>query len=163
MTVISKNAVAACLFVTLLMPVATATAQGTTLPQPSRTVYKCAVAGKTVYTDDACVGAQLVNVEPTRGMNKSSGKELTGTDVRRERQNEVFAEAIKPITGKTPKQLDVQRSRFYLSAQARAECENLDREIPQNEAREKVVSLASRAPLQQQLFALRKRHRELRC
>src|ERR1700710_707782 len=30
-------------------------AQATTLPAASRTVYKCVVAGKTVYTDEPCV------------------------------------------------------------------------------------------------------------
>ena len=154
---------AACLAVALLVEARAAVAQSTTLPQPSRTVYKCTVAGKVVYTDDPCVGAQLVNVEPTRGMNKSSGKELTGTDVRRERQNEVFAEAIKPITGKTPQQLDVQRKRFYLSAQAKAECAALDRDVAQTEVRESAVPVEQNAPIQRELFALRKRHRELRC
>ena len=140
-----------------------AEAQGTALPKASRTVYKCGVAGKVVYTDDPCIGGQLVNVEPTRGMNKSTGRELTGADVRREKQNEVFAEAVKPITGKTPKQMEVQRNRVFFSAQAQAECANLDGDITRHEADEKAVSIASRAPVQRELFALRKRHRELRC
>lgn len=50
-------------------------AQSTTLPAPSRTVYKCSVGGKVAYSDEPCVGAQRVNVEPTRGMNKSTGHE----------------------------------------------------------------------------------------
>lgn len=155
---------AACLFVALLVKVDGAAAQSTTLPQPSRTVYKCVVAGKTVYTDDPCVGAQRVIVEPTRGMNKSSGRELTGADVRREKQNEAFAEAVKPITGKTPKEMEVQRKRVYFSAQTKAECESLDSSISGNEAKERgATSVESRAQIQRDLFALRKRHRDLRC
>ena len=163
MTILCSDAVAMCVGAMLLVAVTVAEAQGTTLPKPSRTVYKCAVAGKVVYTDDPCVGAQLVNVEPTRGLNKSTGRELTGADVRREKQNEVFAEALKPITGKTPKQMEVQRNRVFISAQAQAECANLDSEIARNEAHEKAVSIALRAPVQHELFVLRARHRELRC
>lgn len=121
------------------------------------------VAGKTVYTDDPCIGAQRVNVEPTRGMNKSTGRELTGADVRREKQNEVFADAVKPITGKTAKQMEVQRHRAFFSAQAQAECANVDIEIATMEGQEKAISVESKAPVQRELFALRKRHRELKC
>ncbi|MEK8086891.1 hypothetical protein WNB94_10760 [Aquabacterium sp. A3] len=41
----------------------------TSLPPPSRTVYKCEVGGKVHYADSPCVGAQKVDVTPTRGMN----------------------------------------------------------------------------------------------
>ena len=163
MTTICRDAGAICMGALLLVAATFAEAQSTTLPKSSRTVYKCVVAGKVVYTDDPCVGAQLGNVEPTRGMNKSTGRELTGADVRREKQNEVFAEAVKPITGKTSKQMEVQRSRVFMSAQANAECENLDREVEHAEAREKALPIVAKAPVQRELFALRKRHRELRC
>lgn len=163
MTTTWRDAVAICMGALLLVAVTFAEAQSSTLPKPSRTVYKCVVAGKVAYSDDPCVGALLVNVEPTRGMNKSTGRELTGADVRREKQNEVFAEAVKPITGKTPKQMEVQRKRVFYSAQAQAECADLDRDIAQTEAREKVPPVEAKTPVQRELFALRKRHRELRC
>lgn len=152
------------LFAVLLVEVNNAAAQSTPLPQASRTVYKCVVAGKTAYTDDPCVGAQRVNVEPTRGMDKSSGKELTGADVRRERQHEAFAEAVKPITGKTAAQLEVQRKRVYFSAEAKTECQNLDAGIAQNEAQERgSTSVEAKTKVQHDLFTLRKRHREIKC
>ena len=138
-------------------------AQSTTLPAPSRTVYKCTVEGKVVYTDDPCVGAKLVNVEPTRGLNKSSGRELTGRDVARERQTEQLAEAIKPITGLTPQQFEVQRSRVYLAPEVKSECDRLDRGITQAETQERAEPAETRPAVQRQLFAYRKRHRELRC
>ena len=43
------------------------------LPPTSRTVYKCQEGAKTVYSDEPCLGAQRINVEPTRGLDKSSG------------------------------------------------------------------------------------------
>lgn len=81
--------------------------------------------GKVVYTDDPCIGAKRVDVEPTRGLNKSSGKELTGQDVSRERQREQLAEAVKPLTGLTPQQFEIKRSRVYLAPEVKAECTRL--------------------------------------
>jgi hypothetical protein len=51
------------------------------LPAPSRTAFKCEVAGKVVYSDSPCLGAQKIDVEPTRGLNKSTGRKLIGYDV----------------------------------------------------------------------------------
>ena len=147
----------------LLIGIQSALAQPNTLPAPSRTVYKCTVNGKFVYTDDPCVSAQLVNIEPTRGLGKSTGKELTGSDVARERQRETFAEAVKPITGTTRQQFEVQRSRVNLAPEIMSECSKLDANITQSEAQERTEPVETRTELQRQLYALRKRHRELRC
>lgn len=72
---------------------AVAQPQPGSLRQPSRTVYKCEAAGKVTYSDEPCAGAVRVEVEPTRGLNKSSGSERTGADVARERRREGIAEA----------------------------------------------------------------------
>jgi hypothetical protein len=138
-------------------------AQATTLPAASRTVYKCVVGGKVVYTDEPCIGAERVNVEPTRGLNKSSGKELTGQDVSRERQREQLAEAMKPLTGLTPRQFEVQRGRVYLTPEAKSQCAALDRSIAETESRERFEPVETKPGVQRELFALRKRHRDLRC
>jgi hypothetical protein len=138
-------------------------AQSTTLPAPSRTVYKCTVEGKVVYTDEPCIGAKRVDVEPTRGLNKSTGRELTGRDVSRERQTEQLAEAVKPITGLTPQQFEVQRSRVRLAPEVKSECARLDGSIAQAETQERAEPIETRAAVQRRLFALRKRHRDLRC
>ena len=50
----------------------------------SRTVFKCQVAGKTVYSDSPCLGAKQIDVEPTRGLNQTSGRVRVGADVARE-------------------------------------------------------------------------------
>ena len=75
-----------------------------TLPPTSRTVYKCNEKGKTVYSDAPCLGATKVDVEPTRGFNKDTGREIIGTDVRREQHRELMADAFKPLTGLTAEQ-----------------------------------------------------------
>lgn len=138
-------------------------AQTPSLPPASRTVYKCTVNNKIVYTDEPCLGAQVVNVEPTRGMNKSTGKELTGADVSREKGREQFAEAAKPLTGLNSQQMEVRRRRIKLPGEAQSECSRLDGSIAQTEADERGSSGASKADIQRSLFAMRKRSRDLRC
>jgi hypothetical protein len=151
--------VAAALFVSQTVSVA----QTPTLPQPTRTVYKCVVAKKVVYTDEPCIGAKVVDVEPSRGFNKSTGRELIGADVSREKRSEAFATAVKPVTGMTPEQFEIQKRRTKLTPEARSECTALDRSIPQSEADERVAGAKSKTSVQRALFAQRKRYRELRC
>lgn len=133
------------------------------LPPPSRTVYKCEVKGKVTYSDEPCAGAQRIDVEPTRGLNKSSGTERVGADVQREHRREALAEAVRPITGMDSKQFDQAGRRTRLTPAAQRSCTALDREIPALEEREVRASGEDRAAVQAQLFAARKNFRELRC
>ena len=142
---------------------ATSLAQSTTLPAPSRTVFKCTVGGKVAYSDEPCVGAQRVNVEPTRGMNKSTGRELTGQDVQRERFNDTLATAMKPLSGMTPAETAVFHKRFLLAPAARIECYSLDSDISRAEKAESVAEADQRPNAQMKLFKLRKRAVDLRC
>jgi hypothetical protein len=43
-------------------------ASAQSLPQPSRTVFKCKKDGKIVYSDSPCLGAEKLEVVPTRGL-----------------------------------------------------------------------------------------------
>ncbi len=134
------------------------------LPATTRTVFKCEVAGKITYSDAPCLGATKIDVEPTRGLNKSSGRELIGNDVRREQNREIVAEAIRPITGMDAKQLDGRGRRMNLSPDAQRECRLLDTEIPTTERKEKrAVHTKDLIDVQEQLFELRHRFRTLRC
>ena len=56
-----------------------------TLPPASRIVYKCQEANKTYYSDSPCLGAQRLDLQPTRGMDSSSGREVHGKDVQHEK------------------------------------------------------------------------------
>lgn len=132
------------------------------LPQASREVFRCEVNGKTTYSDTPCLGAKKVDVEPTRGLT-STDKELPGADVRRERFDEGIAEAIRPLTGKDAKQLQVDSRRLHLTAPALAECRQLDTAIPAAEQKERVSDARSRLGVQQELLNLRQRFIQLRC
>ena len=138
-------------------------AQSVTLSKPTRTVYKCTVDGKIAYSDEPCLGAQRIDVEPTRGLNKTTGREVTGQDVLREKQREQFAAAVKPLTGMSPKQLEVQTRRYNLSPEYKAECNKLDASIAENETQERSALGNAKPPIQQSLFVQRKRYRELKC
>lgn len=133
------------------------------LPPPSRTLYKCEVDGKVTYSDNPCVGAQKIDVEPTRGVSKLSGKERIGKDVSREHQQEALAEAVRPITGKDAKQLEVFGRRLKLSEQARRHCAELDASIPLAEREEQTATKANLQAAQERLFAQRDRYRKLGC
>ena len=133
------------------------------LPPPSRTVFKCDVAGKTVYSDSPCLGAQKINIEPTRGLNKSSGRELIGADVRRELQREMFTDAVRPITGMDAKQFETRGRRMKLTPEAQRECQHLDSQISVAEKEETLAKQPLLADIQEQLFRKRNRFRELGC
>ena len=107
------------------------------LPPPSREVFKCEERGKVVYSASPCLGGKRVDVEPTRGMNKSSGTERVGADVRQERHNEQMAEALRPIFGETAKQREKRHRRFPLTAKAKVQCNRLDTDIPVAEESER--------------------------
>jgi hypothetical protein len=138
-------------------------AQSTKLPPPSRTVYKCVVNGKTTFSDDPCLGAEKIEVEPTRGVSNMTGQTRTGADVRREESRETFAEAVKPLTGMDAKELDRAGRRQQLQPAAREQCERLDRSIDTLEAQERIAGTNTRPGVQQQLLTERQRYRRLGC
>lgn len=135
-----------------------------TLPAPSRTVYKCEQAGKVHYSDAPCLGAKKLDVEPTRGLDKSSGQERRGPDVQRELRREAFADGLRPLTGMDARQLDQLGRRQRLSPEAQRLCATLDVQLPAAEAAEsQVTDMATRKVAQQRLFELRRTYHQLRC
>jgi hypothetical protein len=137
---------------------ASAVASAQTLSPPSRSVYKCSGNGKTSYSDAPCLGAQRLDIEPTRGVG---GRE--GRDVQRERHREMFAEALRPLTGMNAKQFDLHGRRMKLSPEAQHECRILDAQTPATERDEAQAAGERREILKVNLFHLRQRQRELRC
>jgi hypothetical protein len=137
--------------------------QTSTLPAPSRMMFKCTAGKKVTYTDQPCLGAKRLDVVPSRGLNKLGGTERIGADVANERHREMFAEAIKPLTGLEPQQFAVRVRRHSLSTAASRECQVLDPAIAKAEAQERSADRSALAPVQHHLFSLRKRYQELRC
>lgn len=140
------------------------TASAQKLPSPSRTVYKCGEGDKIHYSDSPCLGATKVDVEPTRGLNASSGKTRIGKDVQREQFQEAFADVLRPLTGMDAKQLDTAGQRMKLAPDLQRRCKLLDSEIPKAESAERLATQGE--PLkyaQAHLFSLRSIYRQSGC
>jgi hypothetical protein len=133
------------------------------LPPASRTVFKCIVEGKTIYSGAPCLGATKIDVEPSRGVNRLSGRELVGNDVRREHFQEQLVEAIRPINTMDSKQLETYGRRMKLPASAQKECHHLERAIPISEFNETRSKQPERNDASIELLGLRQRFVDLRC
>lgn len=138
-------------------------ASAQSLPSPSRTVFKCDEGGRIVYSDVPCMGAKKLDVEPTRGVSKLSGKERIGNDVRREVFQEQMADAMRPISGMNAKQYEAFGRRLKLTPDAQRECRQLDSQLPVLERSEQQASGPELPAAQRRLFGLRSRYRELGC
>ena len=134
-----------------------------TLHAPSRTLFKCQDKGKIIYSDSPCLGAEKLEVEPARGVNKLSGKTRTGPDVQNEIHREMMAEAIRPLTGLSAKQFEVEVRRYKLPGAAQQECRRLDQDLASTELEEKHTAQNALRDVQARLFVMRQRFRELRC
>ncbi len=134
------------------------------LPAASRTVYKCEVGGKIQYSDEPCLGATRVDVEPTRGLDKSTGRVQRGVDVQNERFREHIAESAKPLTGMNTQEFEQASRRQRLNAQAQHQCRSWDQQIPAAEAAERAAKTGEELrAAQQRLFELRSAYRKLSC
>lgn len=138
-------------------------AQVVKVPPTSRTVFKCNVDGKVVYSDNPCLGAQVLNIQPTRGLNQSTGKEITGRDVMVEKNHEAFVQAVKPVTGMDQHEFDVAKQRVNMSGPQKAECVRLDSEIAAGETQERSVAKDALIGIQARLLAMRTRYKGLGC
>lgn len=117
-----------------------------------------------MYSDSPCVGAKKVDVTPTRGLNKSTGRELVGADVNREVRREQLSNAVRPITGMNAQQFDQAGRRTRLTAEAQRRCRSLDEALPHAEQTERrAQGTSALAASQLELYALRKQYRDLGC
>jgi len=133
------------------------------LPPPNRTIYKCQVKGTISYSDEPCVGAQRLEATPTRGVDRLSGSARTGSDVSKEVRSEQFAQAIRPLTGMSAAQFGTAVRRHPLDATTQHECHQLGPAILKLEQAERHASAAVIAPIQQDLFVLRKQYQKRGC
>lgn len=142
----------------ILFTATTAISSAQTLLAPSRSVYKCSANGVTSYSDAPCLGAERLEIEPTRGVGRKEGR-----DVQKERHREMFAEAVQPLTGLDAKQLDVQGRRMKLSPDIQRACRALDEQIPRAERDEGRATGERLNVIKASLMNLRQRQRDLRC
>ena len=140
-----------------------ALAQTVNLPPPAKTVFKCESNGNTIYSDSPCLGAKKVDIQPTQGMNRYSGKERIGEDVRREHLDKIMTDALQPVTGMNAEQRAAHARRFKLPPQIQSECQSLDRLIAADEEKELNASGIALSEVQNSLLRERKKYRQLGC
>ena len=144
----------------IFLPHAAAQSQ---LPAPNRTIYKCQVKGKVSYSDEPCVGAQRLDVVPTRGADRLSGARKTGSDVANEIRSEQFAQALAPLTGMSPSQFATASRRHHMDAASQGECRQLEAVILASEQAERRAGAGMMESIRQDLYSLRKRYKKLGC
>ena len=144
----------------IFLPHAAAQSQ---LPAPNRTIYKCQAKGSITYSDEPCVGAQRLDVVPTRGADRLSGSRRIGNDVASEIRSEQFAQSIKPLTGLTPSQFATASRRHHMDAASQSECRQLETAILASEHAERSAGAGTMGSIRQDLFSLRKRYKKLGC
>ena len=99
-------------------------------------VYKCTDNGKVSYSND--LGAQRVDTMATRGLDKMSGVQRSGTDVQAEKHNETMERAVKSVIGKSYRR-ERAIKRQYHSAFDKLQCERLDGQIEALEKEESII------------------------
>lgn len=126
-------------------------------------VYRCETNGKASYSDAPCVGAKAIDVTPTQGADKMTGKSRKGRDVQTIEMNTAFDKAVQPLTGKSHDEMDVMRRRFKLSAQDQNECMRLDGKLPSLETAAAAAASAAKGRADVELYQARKRFFDLKC
>ena len=126
-------------------------------------VYRCDIHGKTNYSHEPCLGAQVIDTTPTQGLNRSTGKVQRHPDVQREITHRQLAEAIRPITGESQQALAVDRRSMRLSASDQLHCEWLDLRWPSLEAQVAQARADQKGQAELALYQARLQLRDLRC
>jgi hypothetical protein len=126
-------------------------------------VYRCESAGQVSYSHAPCLGAKEVDVTPTQGLDKNSGKSRKGHDVLRHEQQGQIADALKPLLGMTPEQYRVHHRRSKLSPADRRECQRLDDDMYQRTQRVNRSEKVDRGDAELDLYKTRQRFNALNC
>ena len=126
-------------------------------------VYKCTDNGKVSYSNEPCLGAQRVDTMATRGLDKMSGVQRSGTDVQAEKHNETMERAVQSVIGKNYRR-ERAIKRQYHTAFDKLQCERLDGQIEALEKEENFIKNKVQLEiLQAELFQRRKAFKDLDC
>lgn len=155
-----------------LVVVLVAAVSACALAQPvspaSRSAYKCTIDGKTVYSDEPCLGAQKIDIEPGKAANATTRSSSTSSNARRQQPRpepkaEPSAEGDHASTDVETKPAQVLSGRARLSSASQRECRDLESSITVLEREEKEASKSDLPRVQGQLFTKRKRFVDLGC
>ncbi|RYE58307.1 MAG: DUF4124 domain-containing protein [Hyphomicrobiales bacterium] len=127
------------------------------------TVYRCETGGKINYADAPCVGGKVVDVTPTKGADRMTGRSRKGNDVQREEYRTLLDDATRPLHGLSHGEMDVVRRRQKLSRADQVQCASLDRQVPALEARTAKAVGGAKGQADVELYQARRRVFNLKC
>ena len=126
-------------------------------------VYRCETHGKVSYSHEPCLGAKAIDTTPTQGMDKMTGRSKKGADVQKAEHDRMFAEALKPLTGKTPEELEAAKRRIHHSPLEKLSCSQLDGALPRLAQDAAHAAPEDKNSAEARLYKARKAFRDLRC
>src|SRR6218665_1642293 len=146
----------------------TAFAIGSTCHAASNTVYRCEQGGKVIYTDEPCMNAKEVDVTPTEGMNKWSGKERVAPALQNRQATELrrkeLGKALRPLTGQDDEKWQESLKHESRPAETRNECRRLDNLIPAlKESAAGAARSGDKQNAETALYNARNRFKDLKC
>lgn len=127
------------------------------------TVYRCDSGGKIVYSAAPYVGGKVIDVTPTRGADKMTGRSIKGSDVQREKYRTMVDDTTRRLHGLSHEEMDVMRRRQKLSSADQAQCASLDRQVPVLQAQTVNVVGSAKGQAEVKLYQARKRGFDLKC
>ncbi len=127
------------------------------------TVYRCETGGKINYAEAPCVGGKVVDVTPTQGADRMTGRSRKGSDVQREEYRTLLDDATRPLHGLSHGEMDVIRRRQKLSREDQAQCESLDRQVTALEIQAAKVAGGAKGQADVELYQARRRAFNLKC
>lgn len=127
------------------------------------TVYRCETNGKVNYSDAPCVGAKVIDVTPTQGADKMTGRSSKGRDVQREEFHSTLDNATRPLHGLSHDEMDARRRRYQLSSTDQLQCATLDQQLPALEEQTSKAAGRARGQADVALYQARKQAFDLKC
>lgn len=131
-------------------------------------VYRCEQGGKVTYTDEPCMHAKEVDVTPTEGMNRWTGKEKVSRELRNKQHREIrekgMGKALRPLTGQSDEQWQESLRYQRRPAETRDECRRLERALgPLKEGAASARPGQEKQRAETALYGTRKRFKDLKC
>ena len=127
------------------------------------TVYRCETNGRVNYSDEPCVGAKVIDVTPTQGADKMTGRSSKGQEVQREEFHSTLDNATRPLHGLSHDEMGIRRRRYKLSSAEQLQCATLDQQLPALEEKASKTAGAAKGQADVALYQARKRAFDLKC
>ena len=127
------------------------------------TVFRCETNGRVNYSDAPCVGAKVIDVTPTQGADKMTGRSSKGADVQREEFHRTLDNATRPLHGLSHDEMDSRRRRSKLSSADQRHCATLDQQLPALEEQASRAAGAAKGSADIALYQARKQAFDLKC